>query len=65
MLTVKITRAQRTAAAGLPFKLTDAEIVRQFNADGTSISVETRNPMAAARNLARQAMNDQIIKLAA
>lgn len=51
-----ITTAQRTAAAQLPFELSDAEIARQFNADGTSRPFESKFPMLRARELARSAM---------
>ena len=59
---LQITAAQRTAVAALdlPFDLSDADIARQFNADGSEIKREQRNPLATVRSLARQAMNDQV-----
>jgi len=55
------TQAQRTAveALGLPFALSDADIERQFEADGTAKPRKQRDPMARVRDLARGAMNDQ------
>lgn len=57
-----ITQAQRTAveALDLPFALSDADIERQFEADGTAKVREPRNPMNRVRELARSAMNDQV-----
>lgn len=59
---ITITAAQRAAveACNLPFDLTDADIARQFNADGSDIKLADRNPRDRARSLARQAMNDQV-----
>lgn len=56
----QITRAQRKAAAALdlPFVLSDADIARQFDADGNARPASTRNPMARAKSLATAAMND-------
>lgn len=56
-----ITQAQRTAvgALDLPFALSDADIERQFEADGTAKPREQRDPMNRVRDLARSAMNDQ------
>lgn len=56
-----ITQAQRTSveALDLPFALSDADIQRQFAADGSPIAREARNPMTRVRTLARDAMNNQ------
>lgn len=56
-----ITQAQRTAveALDLPFALSDTDIERQFEADGTAKPREQRDPMNRVRDLARSAMNDQ------
>jgi len=55
-----ITAAQRTAAADLPFELSDAEIANQFNADGSSRSFVSKFPLRRARELAVTAMNSVI-----
>jgi len=57
-----ITQAQRTAveALELPFALSDADIERQFESDGTAKPREQRDPMNRVRQLARSAMNDQV-----
>lgn len=52
-----ITAAQRTAAATLPFDLSDAEIANQFNADGSSRSFVSKFPLRRARELAVAGMN--------
>lgn len=59
---LQITAAQRSAVAALdlPFDLGDADIARQFNADGSEISREQRDATKVVRSLARQAMNDQV-----
>lgn len=51
-----ITAAQRAAVADLPFDLSDEEIARQVNPDGTPRPYESRFPMQRARQLARAAM---------
>lgn len=54
-----ITAAQRTAVAALdlPFDLSDADIVKQFNADGSDRPFVSAFPMRRARQLALAAMN--------
>ena len=54
-----ITTAQRAAvaAANLPFELSDADIARQFNTDGSARPFISKFPMLRARELAVAAMN--------
>lgn len=69
MNTPNITVAQRNvvSALNLPFALSDNDIAKQFTPEGDSIPREqragTRNPMTRARELAREAMNNQPSKL--
>lgn len=57
---VQITSAQRSAVAALdlPFALSDADIARQFYANGSQRPLDARKPMARVRALATAAMND-------
>ena len=54
-----ITAAQlaAVAAADLPFDLSDADIERQWNPDGSPKQFVSRFPMLRARELAVAAMN--------
>lgn len=51
-----ITAAQRAVAAELPFDLSDAEIERQINPDGSPRPFISASPMVRARQLAQAAM---------
>lgn len=54
-----ITAAQRAAVAALdlPFDLSDADIAKQFNADGSDRPFTSAFPLRRARQLAVAAMN--------
>ena len=58
-----ITQEQRAAvkALALPFALSDTDIAKQFEADGTPIARDQRKPMARVRDLARDAMETQTV----
>lgn len=62
-----ITKAQRAAveALDLPFELSDSDIARQFNEDGTAKIANDRDPMDRVRDLANKAAATQTIKKAA
>lgn len=62
MTTPVITAAQRAAVAALdlPFDLSDSDIARQFEADGTAIPLPPRNPILRVRSLSRAAMEAQV-----
>jgi len=53
-----ITSAQRSsvAALNLPFDLSDTDIARQFNSDGSAIKRELGDGMQRVRGLSRAAM---------
>ena len=60
---MNITSAQRQAveALDLPFDLSERDIHKQFNPDGTTIPRDQRPTMVRVRELARAAMNDAVI----
>lgn len=54
---ITAAQAAAVAAANLPFDLSDADVARQWNPDGSPRPFVSRMPLARARELAREALD--------